>query len=193
MIKKSAAIMMTMASLYGAAPVVMTSAVIATTVAVAPAHAGKLETAVYKAVVQKKQTKKVKASGGHEFNIKPIKVTPTHRGYSVSGQLSHHLRWRTDDQYYFTIQIDRNGTILDLKEKVNRGGLTSMVIKLPVGELLSAKSGGIVDSKTADAAIKKSGGWIGRKIDGKWEKAAREIVVMVGLQVAQQRRLGPNF
>ena len=193
MFKKTLSILMTLASLSSVAPIVATGTFVATSVAVAPAHAGKLEDAVYKAVVRGKQTKKVKASGGHEFNIKAVKVTRTSLGYVVKGQLSHHLRWRSDDQYYYTIQIDRNGTIIDLNEKVNRGGLTTMILKLPVGELVTAKSKGAVPKDVANLAIKKSGRWLGSKIDGNWVKSARQIVVMVGLQVAQQKRLSPNF
>ncbi|MEM6693137.1 MAG: hypothetical protein AAF626_00545 [Pseudomonadota bacterium] len=192
MLKKSLTALMTIASLNSAAPAIAIGTFAVTAAAVAPAYAGKVENAVYKAVVESKQTKKVKVSG-HEFNIKPVKVIRTAFGYTVNGQLSHHLGWRKDDQYYFTIHIDRNGTIIDLQEKINRGGLTSMVVKLPVGAFISAKTKGKVDKNTAKAVIKASGHWLGRQIDGKWEKSARKIVVMIGLQVAQHKRLSPNM
>lgn len=159
------------------------------------AHAGKLEDAVYKAVVLEKQTKKVKASGGHHFNIKPVKAVRTAEGYLVKGQLSHHLSYRKDDQYFYTMRVSRTGTIIDLKEKVNRGGITSVLKQLPVGDLIKAKTKSKVkvDKKTSKEAIVAAGKWLGRHIDGKWELSARKVAVTVGLQVAQYYNLRPIY
>ena len=110
-----------------------------------PAHAGgTLDNAVYKAVKEGKETKKVKTYNGHEFNIKPVTVTPKSglSGFVVKGQLSHHLSFRSDDQFYYTVEIDRSGTILKFDEKIDRGGLTKMVLKLPVGELVPVRIDG---------------------------------------------------
>ncbi len=158
------------------------------------ANAGsKLENAVYKAVVKQKSTKRVRASRGHEFNIKKVSVSRTPTGYLAKGQLSHHLSFRKDDQYYYTIEINRSGVITRFDEKINRGGFTTTLLKLPVGELIKAKSKGKVDAKTSKAGIEAAGRWLGSKLDGNWEAAARKIVVVVGLQVAKSRRLGTRF
>lgn len=155
-----------------------------------PALAGKVENAVYKAVVDQKQTKKVKAYG-HHFNIKPVKVTRNGTGYIVEGRLSHHLSYRKDDQYRYTVKVNYRGDIIEMEEKINRGGLTSVLAKIPIGEILKKKSetakDAPVDSKTINSAIKKAGRWIGRKYDGKWEVAARKVVVVIGAQVAKSR------
>ncbi len=176
-------------------------ALFAATIAIAPAafatqaHAGKVETAVYRAVVDQKQTKKVKAYG-HHFNIKPVKITRDGMGYIVKGRLSHHLKWRKDDQYDYTVKVNYRGEIIEMDEKINRGGLTSTLAKIPIGEILKKKSdtakNAPVDGKTINSAIKKAGRWLGGKIDGKWEGAARKVVVAIGAQVAKSRTLYPN-
>jgi hypothetical protein len=161
----------------------------------APAYANsKLENAVLAAVEQGKETKKVKTYNGHEFNIKPVKATRIGGGggFTVSGQLSHHLTWRSDDQYHYTIQIDRAGTILKFDEKIDRGGLTSMLLKLPVGELVENYSGKNVPAPIAEKGIEEAGRWLGSKLDGKWEGAARKVVIQIGMQVAKSYSLTPK-
>ena len=160
-----------------------------------PAHAGgTLDNAVYKAVKEGKETKKVKTYNGHEFNIKPVTVTPKSglSGFVVKGQLSHHLSLRSDDQFYYTVEIDRSGTILKFDEKIDRGGLTKMVLKLPVGELVQSYSGNKVPSAVAEKGIEKAGRWLGGKLDGKWEGAARKVVIQIGMQVAKSYNLAPE-
>jgi len=160
----------------------------------APALANaKLDRAVEKAVVEKKQTKKVKAYDDHEFNIKAVTVIPigARRGFYVNGQLSHHLRFRKDDQYYYKITIDRAGNILNIDETINRGGLTRMVLKLPVGEAVQKYSKGIIPAGVTEKIILKAGTWLGRKLDGSWEGAARKIVIQIGMQVASRYQLTP--
>lgn len=164
------------------------------TVAAGPAMAGtSLDNAVYKAVTQGQETKKVKTYDGHHFNIKPVKATRLGSGgFSVTGQLSHHLRLRTDDQYYYTIEIDRAGTILKIDEKIDRGGLTTMLLKLPVGEIVQTYSGNKIPAPVANKGIEEAGRWLGKKLDGSWEGAARKVVVQIGMQVSQTHSLTPK-
>lgn len=145
-----------------------------------------LETAVYKAVVLKQESKKVKGPKGHEFNIKPVNVSRSGTGFVVSGQLSHHLTLRTDDQYYYTIAVSPAGTITRIEERINRGGLTSMALDLHVGDLVEHGTG--IDSETANKVIGRAGRFLGRKLDGSWEGDARRIVILIGAQVAKHYR-----
>lgn len=173
----------------------ITSSIIAGTALVAvgltttlPAFAGSaLDTAVFRAVSNKKETKKVKTYNGHEFNIKPVSVSRLSggRGYKVKGQLSHHLSFRTDDQYYYTVEIRPDGTIVKFDEKIDRGGLTTMILKLPVGEFVNLKTNGRVPPAVTNTVIEEAGRWLGGRLDGKWEGAARKVVLQIGMQVAE--------
>ncbi len=154
-----------------------------------PADANsKLENAIYRAVVKGRQTKKVKHRG-HQFNIKPVHVDRNVAGFVVKGRLSHHLRFRKDDQVNYTIDIRHDGTVRNLTTKINRGGITKTLMTLKVGEIIKhttkkKKTTVTIDKKTADNIIKKAGRWIGKKVDGKWERAAEEVIVLIGAQVA---------
>lgn len=153
-----------------------------------PAFAGSaLDTAVFRAVSDKKETKKVKTYNGHEFNIKPVSVARLAggRGFQIKGQLSHHLSWRKDDQYHYTVEIKPDGTITKFDEKIDRGGLTTMILKLPVGEYVNLKTNGKVPPQVTNKVIEESGRWLGSKLDGNWEGAARKVVLQVGVQVAE--------
>lgn len=151
-----------------------------------------LDKAVERAVVQKKETKKVNTYNGHEFNIKPVSVVPLGvAGFEIKGQLSHHLRFRKDDQFYYTVRIDRTGTIQKFDEKIDKGGLTSMLLDLKAGEIVSKLTGGAVPSSIAEKGIEKAGRWLGGKLDGSWEGAARKVVIRIGLQVAHTYNLEP--
>jgi hypothetical protein len=155
-----------------------------------------LDEAIVKAVTERAQTKKVKAYDGHEFNIKPVTVIrrPGER-YLVRGQLSHHLRLRKDDQYHYEIVIDGVGTVRRFDETINRGGITSTVLQLRVGDHLRQKISGPpapgsrfrLPPNVTRALIATAGHWFGRKLDGSWEGAARKVALQIAAQVTGSR------
>lgn len=127
-----------------------------------------------RAAIYGPEVKKLKVAG-HEFNVKKAKIVHDHMGTRITGQISHHLSLRPDDQLYYTIQkID--GTVRSVEIKIDRGGLTPYVTKFAVKYL---------GLKFAETDIRNFLSNIGQKIDGKWESAAELIVTSVALRAPE--------
>ena len=70
-----------------------------------------LETAV-NAALNGPEVKKIKVFE-HEFNVKPIEVVNLGGGKTyVKGQISHHLSFRPDDQFYYEFTV-KDGEVID--------------------------------------------------------------------------------
>jgi len=117
------------------------------------------------------EVKKLKVAG-HEFNVKKAKITRNASGMVITGQLSHCLTLRPDDQLYYTIRKS-GGKVTAMEIKINRGGLAVYVSKLAnhfVGHPVA------VDK--IDSLVRA----LGRKVDGKWESSADLIVATIALK-----------
>jgi len=158
----------------------------------------KMERAM-KAVFGKKQVKKLKIKG-HKFNVKPAKFTSSEKTFIIKGQISHCLKWRDDDQVYYTIKMDMAGRITDLQINVKKSKL-QRVLKAGwkvVKEILrkkaeekwantSQKLSISAELNAREEAIKLAENKIGK---GGWEKAAACIVanVMVRAKPTSSKR-----
>lgn len=147
----------------------------------------KMERAM-KAVFGKKQVKKLKIKG-HEFNVKPAKFQTSGKKFIIKGQISHRLRWRDDDQVYYTIEMDMSGRITDLQIKVKKSKVQSVlkagwkVVKEILRKKAEEKWGNTSQKlsfsdelKAREEAIKLAEKKIGT---GGWEKAAACIIANV--------------
>jgi len=117
------------------------------------------------------EVKKLKVVG-HEFNVKKAKITHSGMSVTITGQLSHRLSLRPDDQLYYTIRKS-GGKVTAMEIKINRGGLAVYVSKLAnhfVGHPVA------VDK--IDSLVRA----LGRKVDGKWESSADLIVATIALK-----------
>jgi hypothetical protein len=119
------------------------------------------------------EIKKAKLSK-HEFNIKKVKISDYVDGViKIEGQLSHHLSFRDDDQFYYTFE-KRDGKITKAEFKIDRGGLApyagKLAKELPVVGLLQEE----IESFTRR---------LGRKLDGSWEDEAESIAYQIALRV----------
>ncbi len=120
------------------------------------ATADDLSKAVDKAFAGK-ESKKVNV-GGHEFNIKPPTIIKNGKNIGATGQISHHLSWRKDDQVTYKIQI-KDGQA-DVTHSITRGGLGRMVG---------------VPGKLADVG--------GKVVDGSWEASCLQIINAISLKL----------
>jgi len=118
------------------------------------------------------EVKKLKVMG-HEFNVKKAKITRSAGGMTtVTGQLSHCLTLRPDDQLYYTIR--KSGTkVVSMDIKIDRGGLAVYVSKLANHFIGHPTAVGSIESLVRD---------LGRKVDGKWESSADLIVATIALR-----------
>lgn len=116
----------------------------------------------------------------HEFNVKKARITYPADGVTrIEGQLSHHLSFRPDDQFYYTIEKKR-GHIISVDFKIDRGGLAPYVGKL-------AKEIPIVGvaHEEIEQVIRK----LGQKVDGSWESEAELIALAIAMRVDPETRL----
>lgn len=155
---------------------------------VASAQYEGLEAAARSAVVGRAEARFVNVDG-HEFHIRP----PTIRRSRVdgmmvaqlSGRLSHHLSGRTDDQYYYRMTVTADGVLTEFSERINRGGLASMVNALAGRTSHGTRFRTInVLSQGPNLVVDAIGYELGRRIDGNWEGAARTAAVAVAAQAA---------
>ena len=107
------------------------------------------------AVFGKTGEKKKLKIGGHEFNVKPAKISTKPDGTVViTGQISHHLTLRDDDQVYYTIE-KKNGQVVKLDVRVSEskmqkviGALKKEVIDAIVRKITEELGGGTTGGET---------------------------------------------
>jgi len=116
------------------------------------------------------EIKKVKVFG-HHFNVKPAEITRTGTKVTAAGQISHHLRWRRDDQVYYYIEKE-GGTVKKIELRIDRGGWAPIAGAI-LGALTPVSAGTITDIGRA----------LGGVIDGSWQGAAQAIIVGVASQL----------
>ena len=146
--------------------------------------------AINKAVFDGRVSKKVKAEGGHEFNIKPPKVRRLSGGrWEVRGELSHHLRLRKDDSYYYHLELSNDGKLVRYRENIRRGGVGIIRSPIPVHVIVETLSGHRLTTKKISDFVQSPNRKLGQWLNGKWEGAARKIALRIGAQVAVKQGL----
>jgi hypothetical protein len=114
----------------------------------------------------------------HWFNVKLAQYHPSSDGSKlwITGQLSHRLTWRPDDQIYYTIKYEKDNNGLwklkdpktDVQLRVNRGGWGALLgpIWTLVNAFVFTESGKtipvtpeMVNKNTSDAAALVGGNW----------------------------------
>lgn len=108
----------------------------------------------------------------HDFNVKKAKIVTIGNKHTITGQLSHHLRFRTDSLVNYTI-IKENGLIKDIQLKIDRGGFTSVASSISP----------ILGIPIASANIEAIGRKLGILTDGSWEKTAEYIIANIAMLV----------
>ncbi len=160
---------------------------------------------VIKAATKGPEAKKVKikelgGSKNHEFNVKPVSLTITCKGeLIVFGQISHHLRFRTDDQCWFGFKKKGNTISPNSPEKMvvekKEGGLVKTITgKLkPIGVAIGAYYGvdvGKYFDKLDEHADKLSF----LDMDHGYEKAIKNFLLALSKNIKPPRSLtGPGI
>jgi hypothetical protein len=111
---------------------------------------------------------------GHDFIVKQAKVSTFSGTLIITGQISHQLTARPDDQVYYIIN-KRGDTPKLVKFDIKRGGIASIVAypsKL-VNDAFGTSLATPIERTLRD---------LGAKIDGSWESSADLIVACIGLR-----------
>lgn len=122
------------------------------------------------------EVKKLKVYG-HKFNVKPVTIQRDRTGIIVNGQISHHLRFRPDDQVYYIISKSGN-RVSSVSRKIARGGWAGIVA--PIASVVGSYFTGV---PIPPDKIETIGHAIGRAQDGSWEGASDAIIANVALRV----------
>ncbi len=160
---------------------------------------------VIKAAISGPEAKKVKikelgSSKEHEFNVKPLTLTVNCDGeLIVFGQISHHLRFRDDDQCWFGFKKVKNKISPAKPERMiiekKEGGLVKTLTgKLkPVGLAIGAYFG--VDlSKYYDMLERHSDKLSFVDMDHGYEKAISNFLMSLSKEIKPPRSLtGPGI
>jgi hypothetical protein len=148
------------------------------------AMAGPLETCVNAAI--RGPEKRFQKVHEHEFHCKPVQSVALQGGAKkVSGQLSHHLTARPDDQVYYEF-VMRNGTIVanTMKTKIKRGGTLTFIAY--AGSIVGTYFGVPIPPEAAEGVLRKLSGQV---IARGWEEAAEIIVSTVALKMSSQTQV----
>lgn len=113
----------------------------------------------------------------HEFNIKKAEKTTEGSRLIVTGHISHHLRWRPDDQVYYTI-VKEGNKIISIDRKINRGGLAPIA-----APIVAAIGTYLTGTPIPPEQVEEVGRAIGAVVDKKWETASDAIIANIALRI----------
>lgn len=142
--------------------------------------AGPVEQAL-QAALHGPEKKKLKIFG-HHFNVKKVERFRQGSQTLIYGQLSHHLRWRPDDQLYYRI-VKEKGRIVSIEHKISRGGWASLVTQF--GPTLGALLMQPIQSDQIATVSRR----LETIIDGRWETAALFLIGQIALYTDGGERL----
>ena len=139
------------------------------------AQAGPMENAM-DAALKGPEKKKLKVFD-HHFNVKPIEINRQGGRIIVNGHISHHLRWRRDDQIYYRI-IKEGNKIIKVERDINRGGWAGLA-----APFVAAAGTYFTGKPIPPGEVEKIGRAVGKAVDGSWEGACDAIIANVALRV----------
>lgn len=114
---------------------------------------------------------------GHEFHSKPINVVRTNGKIVITGQLSHMLSGRPDDQVFYKI-IKNGNAIESISQDTTKGGHAIWIG--PVATAVGAYFNTPIDPAKATEVMHK----VGETVEGQgWVPAADAIITAVALRV----------
>ncbi|MEO8629983.1 MAG: VCBS repeat-containing protein [Betaproteobacteria bacterium] len=112
---------------------------------------------------------------GHDFTVSRATVSKNATGLIVTGQISHQLANRPDDEISYTI-IKENGGVKNIERHIDRGGLAPIV-----GPIISIGATYFTEIPIPDELVVKVGRDIGRAIDGSWESTCDAAIAYIAL------------
>lgn len=144
--------------------------------------------------------------GKHEFNFKKVEITREKGRIFVNGnkghQISHHLRFRPDDQIFYEFEISRLGKVENIEIKISKGSdkLRGWVKKAKeILEFISAvkemsDGGGNAKADGGDGDVGKlvrqvAAGKAEALLDGGWRSEALFVIANVMLMLIAEHTL----
>lgn len=130
---------------------------------------------------------------GHEFNVKPVSYRTVGDEITVFGQISHCLKFRKDDQVWFTFRkngkkVEPNDSIKMIVEKEDGGVFATISLLKPAGVVVGSLFG--VDAgKFFDLLNKASNSSSFIDFDQGWEKAVSGYLQELSANVVKPKRV----
>jgi len=125
---------------------------------------------------------------GHGFWIHTTNISMGADGSkTVTGQISHRLKWRPDDQCYFTYIYDKAGKLIKAESAINNGGFSAIAapVTAAIGAVVAifcAPVGvGIINASTTTPALTRP---IEDLFTGSWESALNMLLAEIAVQTA---------
>lgn len=147
--------------------------------AIAQVPAAAIERAV---CYPRREARHITVDRTHHFHIKPITTAADTQGGRqftyVTGQISHVLRGRADDQYYYRLRL-AEGRLVGYSEQINRGGFQAIL------NSVADESRGLpfVGSRAAESILALERLVRPRSTPSGWEASARRITAAVAERV----------
>jgi len=140
---------------------------------------------------------------GHRFHVKPASITQSGGALRITGQLSHVLSYRPDDQVYYNMRLEGNELTLDIGQVVNEGiDIERGGVLFPVwwiGEAVEDLITEVFDLGPASEGalpygqIPENVEELAQQGAGEWEEAASIVIAMVALRAWQERAPGSIY
>lgn len=130
------------------------------------------------------------SSFGHDFNVKKVAIKKTSDGIEINGNeghhISHRLRWRPDDQMYYSCKVTREGKVEDLKVNIKTSWETLGSWFETAGKIIGVAAiiAGKADQTTALEPTPSSI----ELLDGGWEGDAEFLIANI-ISVAAVRAM----
>lgn len=112
----------------------------------------------------------------HGFNVKKVEIKREGAKITINGHISHHLRWRRDDQVYYQI-VKKGDKVISVKRQISRGGWAGIA-----APIIAAAGTYLTGTPIPPDKVEAIGRAIGRAQDGSWEGACDAIIANVALR-----------
>jgi len=129
--------------------------------------------------------------GRHGYRIEPVKIERTANGLRAEGRIVHKVKG-TDDYVYYVIEVKKGQAPTVTLDRIEYNGLFggNGKVKLAV-TWVGRKAGGVPKVDKAIEALNlalKGLNKIQRKLIGKWEPSALEVLDVLAARVAQEAK-----
>jgi len=109
---------------------------------------------------------------GHDWNVKKAKVEKNGDIITVVGQISHNVRFSSDDQIHYEFAFEKD-KIVKNNINIDEKGWASIA-----GKVVGVISGGVISSSDVESLANK----IENMAHGDWQTAGQQLALRIALE-----------
>ena len=109
---------------------------------------------------------------GHDWNVKKAAVEKSGDTITVVGQISHNVRFSSDDQIHYEFVFEKE-KIVKSNINIDQKGWASIA-----GKVIGVISGGVIASSDVESLANK----IENMAHGDWQTAGQQLALRIGLE-----------